>query len=308
MKRKLIVMVLAVICLLTVLTVPAMAYQNYNLYIDNVKVPTVPNLCYGENGETEGTYYMDAQPQIKDGRAYVPVQVISKFLGADIAWQRPDIHINYQGAALTLTLGSKTAIRNDDGLTLDAAPYAKNGRTMVPLRFIAEAFGCRVGYANNKVYVNTEPLYIGDTKVVAAQNRIRMTMGGIIYETKTNVCVSRLYQFLLNGCGEEIAAPEHYGEMVNLDIPDYYYMGNEISFMEVAGVEGTVSQQFKIYKRIYNNKQMAEMGFAGTDLGDWLICDVTNDKWYKFTADDFNKAFSDVTSTGDWKEIFNNVV
>jgi len=307
-KRKSIITALIATCLLLVLTMPAMAYQNFNLYIDNKQVPTVPNICYGENGATNGTYYMDTQPQIKDGRAYVPVQVISKFLGADIAWKSPNVYINYQETALTLTIGSKTAIKNDDALTLDAAPYAKNGRTMVPLRFIAEAFGCRVGYANNKVYVNTGPLYIDGTKVVAAQNGIRMTMGGIISETKTNVCINRLYQFLLDSCGEAIAAPENYGENIHMDTPDYYYMSNELSFMKAAGVEGTMARQFKVYKSLYNLEQMAEMGFAGEDLGDWLIRDVTQDKWYKLVSGDYNKDFSDLTSIGDWVEILNNVV
>jgi len=30
--------------------------------------------------------------------------------------------------------------------TLDVPPFIKDGRTMVPLRFIAEEFGCRVEY------------------------------------------------------------------------------------------------------------------------------------------------------------------
>jgi tRNA A37 N6-isopentenylltransferase MiaA len=125
---------------------------------------------------------MNVPPQLKNGRAYVPIQVVSKCLGAKIAWQKPNILLSFGGTSLTLTLGSKTALKNDTQLTLDAAPYVKDGRTMVPLRFISEAFVCKVGYDNSKVYVNTAPLEIDGKKVVSVQNRIRMTMGGIINE------------------------------------------------------------------------------------------------------------------------------
>jgi len=306
MKKSLLTAIFAVFLLLAI-AVPAMAYQNFDLYIDNVKVPTVPNICYGEKGETEGTYYMDAQPQLKDGRAYVPVKVISQYLGADIAWQRPNILIAYGDTSLTLTLGSKTAVKNDAQLTLDAAPYAKNGRTMVPIRFIAEAFGCRVGYANAKVYINTAPLYIDGKKVVSAQNWTRMTMGGFLDECKTNVCINRLYQFLLDSEGEETAVPEYYGEMFNMDVPYFYYMLNEISFMESAGVDGTDIQKFKIYQRMNDYGEILEWEPKGTDLGEWLIYDVTHGKWYKLALTDYNKDFSDITSIGDWVQILNNV-
>ena len=177
MKRFLIIVFLS-ISLIIVLAGTAIAAQTISLYIDDKQVPTEPNICSGINGkESNGTYYMDVQPQLRDGRTYVPIQVVSKFLGANITWQNPNVLIGYGDTSLTLTLGSKTAVKNDTELTLDAAPYAKNGRTMVPIRFIAEAFGCKVGYANTKVYVGTEPLVIDGKKIKSVQKRIRMTMG-----------------------------------------------------------------------------------------------------------------------------------
>jgi len=35
---------------------------------------------------------------------------------------------------------------NVDTYELDVAPYIKEGYTMVPLRFVAEAFGAKVGW------------------------------------------------------------------------------------------------------------------------------------------------------------------
>lgn len=45
---------------------------------------------------------------------------------------------------ISLQIDSSYAEINGGWHRLDAAPYIKNGRTMVPLRFISEAFGARV--------------------------------------------------------------------------------------------------------------------------------------------------------------------
>ena len=47
---------------------------------------------------------------------------------------------------LRLQIGNKTALMNDVTFTLEAAPTIVNGRTMVPLRFIGEAFGATFEY------------------------------------------------------------------------------------------------------------------------------------------------------------------
>jgi hypothetical protein len=50
----------------------------------------------------------------------------------------------YQPVIITMNIGSKKAIVNDNILTLDSVPFIKQDRTFVPLRFIAEAFGASV--------------------------------------------------------------------------------------------------------------------------------------------------------------------
>ena len=116
-----------------------------------------------------------------------------------------------------------------------------------------------------------------------------------------------VYKLLLDSCGEETPVPEHYGENVNLDPLDYYYMLTEWSFMETEGTEGTVIQQYQVYKRNYEDKMLEECGFTGINLGYWLIYDVTGGKWYKLTLDDYYIDFDDITSIGVWEEILNNV-
>ncbi|MEG1538280.1 MAG: copper amine oxidase N-terminal domain-containing protein [Clostridiales bacterium] len=52
-------------------------------------------------------------------------------------------------------MGKKTAHVNGQAVTMEVAPVVISDRTMVPLRFIAEAFGAEVGYSGNKDQIIT---------------------------------------------------------------------------------------------------------------------------------------------------------
>lgn len=57
---------------------------------------------------------------------------------------------------IVLTLGSKTAVVDGVEHQLDVAPFAENGRTFVPIRFVAETLGCKVDYDNATKTVTIE--------------------------------------------------------------------------------------------------------------------------------------------------------
>jgi hypothetical protein len=63
---------------------------------------------------------------------------------------------------IVLQIGNRTATVNGKEVELDVAPYIKNGRTMVPLRFIAESFGASIGYdsVERSIMVYTNDVYI----------------------------------------------------------------------------------------------------------------------------------------------------
>lgn len=63
---------------------------------------------------------------------------------------------------VTLTLGSRAATRNDTAVTLDAAPLSRGGRMMLPIRFVAEAFGAAVGWNGDTA---TATVAAGDTVI-----------------------------------------------------------------------------------------------------------------------------------------------
>jgi hypothetical protein len=107
------------------------------------------------DGQTEEVT-LDTPPIIVSGRTMVPLRFIATALGAEVTWQASDqsILIVFQGKRLTLWIGLNYAImvEQKEGqvisktMDLDQAPFIQGGRTMVPLRFIAEAFGAMVDY------------------------------------------------------------------------------------------------------------------------------------------------------------------
>lgn len=91
---------------------------------------------------------LEAPAEVPKNRTFVPLRFISESLDSTIKWDPIDFSIKIKNETTTidLTIGDKTAFINGAKYTLDEAPYLKNDRTMVPLRFIAQAFKCRVDW------------------------------------------------------------------------------------------------------------------------------------------------------------------
>lgn len=103
------------------------------------------------------TKVMDAAPYIKDGRTYVPVRYLALALGVaenDIQFENGVVTLTKDNNVIKLTIGSTTLLKNDESITMDVAPEVVDGRTMLPARFVAEALGAQVGYANGQVVIS----------------------------------------------------------------------------------------------------------------------------------------------------------
>ncbi len=88
-------------------------------------------------------------PVIKDGTAFVPIRAIVEALGGKIDWnaaeQKATLTVN--NTTVVLTIGSLTAAVNNNPKELNNAPFiSSTGRTMLPLRFIAENLGFTVNW------------------------------------------------------------------------------------------------------------------------------------------------------------------
>jgi hypothetical protein len=95
---------------------------------------------------------LDVPPTIIAGRTMVPIRFISEAFGAEVQWESETrtvrIYFEKTQTRVTLQINNTIARINDKIVTLDAPPQILNGRTMVPIRFISEAFGASVDWDN----------------------------------------------------------------------------------------------------------------------------------------------------------------
>lgn len=89
---------------------------------------------------------MDVSPTVINGRTMVPMRSIFEGLGAAVEWNSYTRGITAQkeDKTITLYLNETTAFINGVSHSLDTPAVAVNGRTMVPVRFVAESLDCKV--------------------------------------------------------------------------------------------------------------------------------------------------------------------
>ena len=115
-----------------------------DLYVDTARVST------------------DTPPTVVDGRTLVPLRVIFESLGAAVEWNNDTRTATgtKDGAVISIQIDNSTAYVNGAPHTLDVPAQLINNRTMVPARFVSEAFGCQVSWDQ-------------DTQTAAVANNLR---------------------------------------------------------------------------------------------------------------------------------------
>ena len=89
---------------------------------------------------------IDAEPIIQNDRTYVPFRALAEAFGAEVAYDEATqaVTAELNGVTVVMTIGSATYTVNGAEKTMDVAPFINGSRTMVPVRFAAEAFGIKV--------------------------------------------------------------------------------------------------------------------------------------------------------------------
>ncbi len=88
----------------------------------------------------------DVPPILLNDRTLVPLRAIFEALGADVYWDDVSETAmgNRCGVKVSVTVDSADATINGKAYELDQPAVLIEGRTLVPLRFISEAYGCEV--------------------------------------------------------------------------------------------------------------------------------------------------------------------
>lgn len=90
--------------------------------------------------------FPDQEPVIENGTTLVPIRAVAEALGLDVTWDdaTDTVVLKKDNFYVELVIGSTVAKTSAGVKTLAVAPKIINGRTMVPLRFIAEEMGLTV--------------------------------------------------------------------------------------------------------------------------------------------------------------------
>lgn len=100
-------------------------------------------------------------PVIVEGRTLVPLRSVFEALGATVEWNNDTRSVTSVKGDVTVTLAVNSNEMTVNGTVklLDVPAQIMNERTMVPVRAVAEAFGCKVEWDNNTrtVIILTEP-------------------------------------------------------------------------------------------------------------------------------------------------------
>ncbi len=90
----------------------------------------------------------DQQPVIQKGRTLVPIRAVVEKMGGSVEWNSSTrtAVLKFSGKIIKLTIDSNVAYLNEEEKELDVAPQIINGRTLLPIRFVAESFGFDVDW------------------------------------------------------------------------------------------------------------------------------------------------------------------
>lgn len=88
----------------------------------------------------------DVEPTLINSRTMVPMRVIFEALGANVDWDgttQTAIGVT-KNTTIKITIGKDYLLKNDNIVVLDSPAVVISGRTLVPVRAIAESLDCKV--------------------------------------------------------------------------------------------------------------------------------------------------------------------
>jgi hypothetical protein len=132
------------------------------------------------------TLSFDVPPQLVNGRMLVPLRAIFEAMGASIDWDgdTQTVTATKDGSVVVLTIGSASPMIDDKIVAIDQPGIIVDGRTLAPLRFVAEAFGGTVIWdGSTQTALITKPVdkpaTLTDSSEEAYENEI--TAVGIVF-------------------------------------------------------------------------------------------------------------------------------
>lgn len=103
---------------------------------------------------------MENQPAMINGSVFVPVRGLFESLGGTVDYSNDIVTVKYGTNVIRMELWKQEATINGITARLPASVQAVRGRTMAPLRFVAQAMGAEVVWdgKNQEVLLSSEKI------------------------------------------------------------------------------------------------------------------------------------------------------
>ena len=226
----------AVLCLMLVLSVvtPAMAEDNIKVELDEKQLE------------------FDVQPIEINGRVLVPVRVIFEALGASVFYddQTRTVMAIKDNHTVVIQIDGDTMYVNNEAKVLDVPAMEIDGRTLVPVRAVSEAFGVYVDWidATQTVVLNTTEevvvATVGDQNVYKHELDYLMTMGATKEQALEEIRTIKTMVVKANEYG--VVLTEEDNEGINQQWNDLCAVyGSEENLNEELKNYGVTGQQYR---------------------------------------------------------------
>jgi len=130
--KKFVFLFAALVCLLTISPPAQAAYPEITITVNGSRIAS------------------DVKPYIdSNNRTMVPIRFVAEALGSEVDWNQETkgVSVKRKENAVYLWAGRQDYTVNGKSKTMDTVPVIlPPGRTMVPVRFVAEALGCTVNW------------------------------------------------------------------------------------------------------------------------------------------------------------------
>ena len=160
----------------------------------------------------------DTAPIIVNDRTMVPMRAIFEALGMAVEWDgdTQTVTASGNGVEITTTIGQTEVIKRtqngEETFETDQAPIIKDDRTLVPVRFIAEAASCWVDWnmpsrtvviTSDDAPENIARLYYEDGTTILYHGEVKNGLpngkGTYYYENGTVLCIGEFSDGETNG-------------------------------------------------------------------------------------------------------------
>lgn len=197
MKKNKVLWIIAILICAIFVTVPVIA-ADYEA--DVVVSLQIDNPIMKVNGvQSEIDTGRGTKPIVTNGRTLVPIRAIIEAFDGIVGWDEntQSVFLTMDDDAIKLVIDSTVAYLNNKAQLLDVAPTVINGRTMLPIRFVAEGFNLGVAWEDKTQTVSIIRNSFNDTEYANLMRVLPVYSGNAYVEINNNVPYFKDYEIIL---------------------------------------------------------------------------------------------------------------